>query len=666
MSPSAGLDLLKFLLKSAHLRSAMRDPLSAIDLFDLTGRMAVKAYLISGAPSPDALALLEPVAEPPEPLTLFALEGQCASFADTAGPAGAWAAMTGLLNEAFDGKDVINWPKGRELHEALLSHYSGRLPCLARVRPEEAAICLEIALAAFEGLLEVRPIPLVLRSVENPGDESWDKDIYVLPGKTGGFRDGGFAFDRGAIVERLLAIAKVSLPPEGQSRYFRQAANNCFDQGDNQRAEALLRTSLTQHPNPDCHGALLRCLIASPSATEADLFEESRYWAELYAHEENLPEISFPSIPDPDKILRIGYICDFIGTTLAQYTLIPLFAQHDRKRVCVVFYNGGSPDNAARGTCDLYRDIRRMSQDEQIATILNDQVDILVDLNGRLRESYDFEVFCRKPATILVNWYNLLASTGLKAFDYIVTDELSQPKAKQALCTEEIVHLGCQSAGSWSLPEDPQVAPVPALTRGTFVFSFFGHALKLSPQVLQSWVRLLKETRDTALYIKNISFYNPACLRRLKESFLAAEISEERLRFEHGSKVTAMRELYADVDLALDSFPYGNGSTTIHATWQGVPTLTWATEEWRGRTSASIMASAGLPEFIVSSAGEYLERAKFYASHPEALVPIRAQMRSRLAESGYYNISIFTRSLEEAYRYMWRQMLRKCSPERAI
>jgi protein O-GlcNAc transferase len=124
---------------------------------------------------------------------------------------------------------------------------------------------------------------------------------------------------------------------------------------------------------------------------------------------------------------------------------------------------------------------------------------------------------------------------------------------------------------------------------------------------------------------------------------VARGISPERLRLEHRSEFHDMRALYADVDLCLDTFPYGNGSTTI--------------DEWRARTAASIMTNAGLADFAARTPDEYIERARYYAAHPRRLAEIRATIRQKLVGSGYYNIEIFTRDLEAAYRDMWHRWL---------
>jgi predicted O-linked N-acetylglucosamine transferase (SPINDLY family) len=85
--------------------------------------------------------------------------------------------------------------------------------------------------------------------------------------------------------------------------------------------------------------------------------------------------------------------------------------------------------------------------------------------------------------------------------------------------------------------------------------------------------------------------------------------------------------------------------------------VTLATSEWRSRTTASILTDAGLAEFVVGSEDQYIERARHYVQHPERLAEIRANIRRKLAGSGYYNIEIFSRDLEAAYRTMWHRWL---------
>ena len=656
-----GLDTLRLMLRYAEYRARRHDSLTAIDLFDATGRLAIQAFLATQTSDPEEVRALREDAKrcPVTPLVLVHQRSVPEGVAVPTALVERMAACVGV-----SGADP-EFGTAEALHDEFLEAYRLAFPWLVTIDERDGTGALEIARRAYEALLVVSPVPLVLEPVRVHGSHDWDKDRFVV-GTGQAYQDGGFAYDLRGVEERLLAIARAYLPAAAQAPYYQRVAQRAFDQGDLDEAERLLRTSLELHPNADCHNALLRCLLASPTADEAQFFAESRRWASLYANEGVLKSIRYDNVRERDKVLRVGYLCDFLETPLAQHTLVPQFEAHDRSRVQVCTYNAGPDTAMVRAVSDLYRHTRGVTSDTLYDLIRSDGIDVLVDLNGRLRPLNHYDVLCRKPAPLLVNWYNLLASTGLRAFDFLVSDPVSLPRCKQQFCTEEIFYTECESAGAWQLPEDPPVAPVPAMRGERFTFSCFGHAFKLNEAVLELFARVLRETGDSRLYLKNISFYSPEFRRRVRDWFVSRGIPETRLRLEHGSRFSRMRALYADVDLALDTFPYGNGSTTINAAWQGVPTLSLLWPEWRGRTSASIMLSAGLPEFVVHDQDEYIARAKEFFARPDLLVPIRSQMRAKLSKTGYFDIPRFTRALEDGFRAMWHAWLDRTAGQDAM
>jgi len=656
------LAVVETLLRSARLARAMQDPMLAIDLYDLTARVAVRAGLASVPAGDEHRGELEAILAPDRAFPVFTLAGQRTDWpAFRAEGIAQLAPVARLLESATDGTRVVSWPLAREACAQLRAIVPSHLPCtfvaLDTGSVEDTLPIWRAALVALEELLAVSPVPLTLEPVAAIGQHAPDKQIYCVPGVGAGLQDAGFAYDRLLVERARLAIARVALPPAEQGAYVRRYAEVYFERGDVERAEDMVRQSLAMAPNAEDHNALLRYLLASPRATDVEFFEESRRWAALYAHEERLATAAYRNDRARDRPLNVGYMCDFVHTPLAQHTLVPQFRIHDRAKVRVCYYNHGPDSDTARAVSDVYRDVRGLDDDGLFRQIQSDGVDILVDLNGRLRVDNRYDVLCRKPAPIQVNWYNLLASTGLRAFDFIVADSVTLPGHKRELCTEEIVHIACGATGSWRLPETPAVGPQPCLSKGAFVFASFGAAFKNNRAVLDLWCRLLRETGDSILYLKNTAFYAPTYKREVRDYFVSRGIAPERLRLENGSKFHDMRALYADVDLCLDTFPYGNGSTTINALWQGVPTVSLDVDEWRARLSVSIMVSAGLAEFVVRTPDEYVERARYYVTHPERLAEIRSTIRRTLATCGYYNIEIFTRDLESAYRQMWHRWL---------
>jgi predicted O-linked N-acetylglucosamine transferase (SPINDLY family) len=115
------------------------------------------------------------------------------------------------------------------------------------------------------------------------------------------------------------------------------------------------------------------------------------------------------------------------------------------------------------------------------------------------------------------------------------------------------------------------------------------------------------------------------------------------------------RAMLSGIDLMLDTFPYNGHTTTCQSIWMGVPVLTWAGESFRSRVGASIMAQLRLPHFVCDSREQYVQRAIALASDLTPLRQLRPTLRDSMLHSALCDAPVFTRSLELAYRQMWRQ-----------
>ena len=88
--------------------------------------------------------------------------------------------------------------------------------------------------------------------------------------------------------------------------------------------------------------------------------------------------------------------------------------------------------------------------------------------------------------------------------------------------------------------------------------------------------------------------------------FLAREIERERIEFIETQSLDDYLKTYNRIDVALDPFPYGGGTTTCGALWMGVPVVTLAGDAPSTRTGVSILSNVGLPELIASTTDEYI------------------------------------------------------------
>ena len=117
----------------------------------------------------------------------------------------------------------------------------------------------------------------------------------------------------------------------------------------------------------------------------------------------------------------------------------------------------------------------------------------------------------------------------------------------------------------------------------------------------------------------------------------------------------AYLDLHRQVDFCLDTFAYAGGTTTFHALWMGVPTLTIAGETAPRRQGAAILAHMGLEAFIARDAEDFVQKGLYWASNLPALVSLRAGLRERFAKSAIGQPVVVATGLERAFRIMWQR-----------
>jgi predicted O-linked N-acetylglucosamine transferase (SPINDLY family) len=112
---------------------------------------------------------------------------------------------------------------------------------------------------------------------------------------------------------------------------------------------------------------------------------------------------------------------------------------------------------------------------------------------------------------------------------------------------------------------------------------------------------------------------------------------------------------YADVDIILDTFPYPGATTTCEALWMGVPTVTLAGDTLVSRQGASLLACAGLDEWIAADVEDYVARTLVHAADIDRLARLRLTLRRKVLASPLFDAPRFAGNLTAALRGMWEQ-----------
>jgi predicted O-linked N-acetylglucosamine transferase (SPINDLY family) len=111
---------------------------------------------------------------------------------------------------------------------------------------------------------------------------------------------------------------------------------------------------------------------------------------------------------------------------------------------------------------------------------------------------------------------------------------------------------------------------------------------------------------------------------------------------------------YGEVDVILDTFPYGCGNSALEALWMGVPLISLVGQRFVGRQALSMLAAVGLADFAVPDQAAYVARAVAAAADLPALQALRAGLRERMRASPLFDHVAYCRSVEAAIRTAWR------------
>ena len=112
-------------------------------------------------------------------------------------------------------------------------------------------------------------------------------------------------------------------------------------------------------------------------------------------------------------------------------------------------------------------------------------------------------------------------------------------------------------------------------------------------------------------------------------------------------------EIYRDIDIALDTFPYNGVTTSFEAIWMGVPVLTMKGYNLNSRCGESINKNANLSSLIAEDKEDYVKKAVSLAQNEEELFTIRKNLFENVIETPLFDgkkfCDSFFSSLEKIY-----------------
>ena len=357
--------------------------------------------------------------------------------------------------------------------------------------------------------------------------------------------------------------------------------------------------------------------------------------------------------------IRIAYLSADFRQHAASVLMAGMFERHDRSRFEVSAVSFGADDGSPMrkrltAAFEHFVDARGLSDDVIADLVREHEIDIAVDLMGYTTNSRS-GIFARRPAPVQAHYMGFAGTMGAPFLDYVIADRTVIPERARAVYAEKVVTL----PNSYFVNDDGRPIGERVFTRAElglpdrgFVFCCFNGSHKITPDVFDGWMRILKRVNGSVLWLLAD---HPATIGNLMREAAARGVDPKRLIFARRIPPPDHLARHRAADLFLDTLPYNAHTTACDALWAGLPVLTRTGETFAGRVAASVLGAIGLRELITETAVDYERRAIALAADPARLAAIRNRLAQNRLTTPLFDTQLFTRHMEAAFVAMHRR-----------
>lgn len=379
-----------------------------------------------------------------------------------------------------------------------------------------------------------------------------------------------------------------------------------------------------------------------------------------------LPRQIYEPPPPPKPQLNVGYVSsDFNNHPLA-HLMQSVFGFHDVRRVNAVCYATTASDGSVHRhqieqEAPIFHDASSWSIDRLVNQIVEDEIHVLVNLNGYTRGAKN-EVFAARPAPIQMSFMGFAGTLGAEWCDYLLADRIAippqtlRPYRRNVSLIDQIIDGNNEDVEChWVYGENiiftrdtffccdhRQSAPdarerqlnweeeqgrrwsmrkelFPDLSDDTIILGNFNQLYKIDPTTFRTWLRILSRIPKAVLWLLRFPDLGETNLRETAMSWVGAEVASRVIFTDVAPKHQHIARARI-CDLFLDTPECNAHTTAADVLWSGTPLLTFPRYEYKmcSRMAASILSGA-LPktpegdrarnDLIAQSNEDYEERA---------------------------------------------------------
>jgi len=355
-----------------------------------------------------------------------------------------------------------------------------------------------------------------------------------------------------------------------------------------------------------------------------------------------------------DKQTRIGFVSADFREHAVSYQVFDVIKNlsENLELKLYFYYNKLEEDEITKSFKKLninWINIFKLSDSEIINKLRDDNIQILFDLSG-FTKGGRVNIFYHQPCPIQISWCGYLASVGMEKNHYIFADKYTIPEVDENKYKEKI----CRLDKTWSvLSKNHNVVAnsnIPALKNKFISFGSFNNILKINHKVVSTWSKILCRILNSKLYLFSDNFNEQEFKSYFEKLFLDNGVQLNQLFFQSSLKRDDLLNKYNLIDIALDTFPYSGGTTSLESYWMGVPVLTKKGDYFISKSTESINKNIGLNDWIANDESDYINKAVNFSNNLNFLQSVKIYLLENRETFAIFDSKDFAKQMFNAFK----------------
>ena len=347
--------------------------------------------------------------------------------------------------------------------------------------------------------------------------------------------------------------------------------------------------------------------------------------------------------------IRIGYLSSDFCRHAMSYLVAELFERHDRSGFevfgyCSTLEDGSDIRQRVIAGFDHHRMIRDLSDEQAAWLIRDDEIDILIDLNGLTARSR-LAVLTWRPAPIQATYLGFIGPVPMPELDYLLCDDFVIPPEQVAAYSPTPLSIAStyQANDSRRVIGGTLSRQDVGLPENRFVLCCFSNHYKITEAMFAAWTSILRQADDTVLWLTADNAWSQA---NLCAAAARAGVAPERLIFADRTSPEMYMNRLSVADLFLDTFPYNAGTIASDAIRMQLPLLTLCGTSFVSRMAGSLLHNIGAQQGITTTLPDYIETGVTLATDADAYAKYKQHFVGDAWASTIGDIGRFTREFE--------------------